>query len=156
MWCVTCARDFNLPISSAEFRWRAAEPFPAPSLCAQPSESFWKIKLAQRHCQSASHWHYHLHKSSHERSLLWHCMWLSLFVRDRDRKSLIFIVLCLLSTCQTLPRCRNVPVLPLLMFWASHKHPPPQKSHLAYLCTTLAGVAVNEPILARLGSAAVQ
>lgn len=37
-------RYVNLPISSAGFRWRAAAPSPAPSRCAQPSESSWKIK----------------------------------------------------------------------------------------------------------------
>lgn len=54
---VTCRRDVNLPISSAELRWRAAEPFPAPSQCVQPSESFCKSKVKTFSTLSFQHHH---------------------------------------------------------------------------------------------------
>lgn len=101
----------NLPISSAESRWRAAEPFPAPSRCVRPSESFWKIELDA----------FNLHHStlSPEHVITWAVISLSAHVSECVTGVVSLIFVYLWCGCQPARLCPPI--------W---KHPHPSSPNV--------------------------
>lgn len=113
-------RYVNLPISSAGFRWRAAAPSPAPSRCAQPSESSWKIK-----CHIFT-----LHLSS--------------WTPERHTKKWLSLSLSWLAACHTLPHTGS-----LSGSLSLHHQHLLSSSRPAFIRWALAGLALNGPVSAR-------
>lgn len=113
-----------------------------------------KLDIFNLHNSTLSH-----NMSLHKHSFLCHCMWV--FLRPWQRESLpqslwiLVVVVNLPNSPPYLRLSRSISVLTLLMSGLviiTFSLP----SHLAYIWWALAGLAVNVPVLARLGSAALQ